>query len=86
MLILREKKWRTRKKWGNAVFMFLVPFVSYFFDNLEFVSGQDNAPVFSNDFNGLCHPSCYCLDTYFDCRRQGLTEFPENFPYWVTKL
>ncbi|CAG7816748.1 unnamed protein product [Allacma fusca] len=34
----------------------------------------------------LCHPDCFCLDTFFDCRKRGLTTFPNDFPTWVTKL
>lgn len=40
--------------------------------------------AFGND--ELCHPSCDCLDTYFNCRRRNLTELPLDLPNWVETL
>lgn len=43
-------------------------------------------PEFIASYDKLCHPACECLDTFFDCRKRGLTEFPADFPPFVVTL
>ncbi|ODN03241.1 hypothetical protein Ocin01_03432 [Orchesella cincta] len=81
----------------QSVFSSPTPTFPFWSTDSTTTSQQDgNVNVSSSPFGTdlgddvLCHPSCECLDTFFDCRKRGpkrgLTEFPDNFPNWVVTL